>query len=73
MPTDEQKAKIAQLEAAYEKLLTGQSAVVVHDASGDRVEWQRANLDALKKYIRELKLEYGCIDRRSLRPIGMVM
>ena len=70
MATDEQKAHIASLESAYEKLISGARAAVVVDSTGERVEWTRGNEQALKSYIREKKLEYGLVS--AARPLRVM-
>lgn len=72
MATEAQLAKIATLEAAYEKLLMGKSAVIVVDSTGERVEYNRASLDKLEGYIRKLKVEYGLLSPSTMRPLGVI-
>jgi len=48
-------------EAAYHTLMLGQSARVVVDQNGERVEYTPANSTKLAAYINELKRQLGTI------------
>lgn len=47
--------KLAEAEAAYHRLMTGQSARVVVDQNGERVEFTAINVNRLAEYIASLK------------------
>lgn len=51
---DEYRAKLAAAEAAYHNLMTGESARVVVDQNGERVEFTAINAVRLQNYIRSL-------------------
>jgi hypothetical protein len=59
------EARLAEAEAAYHSLQTGNSARVVVDQNGERVEYTNANRSALKGYIQELKDQLACVPTRS--------
>ncbi len=46
---------IAEAEAAYHKLVTGQAVRVYVDQNGERVEYAMANAGRLLAYIQNLK------------------
>lgn len=62
---------LVEAENAYHALMIGQSAIVVVDASGERVEYTRANAAKLQGYIEELKLRIAG-GPRSRGPAGAV-
>lgn len=47
--------RLADAEAQYHLLVTGQMAKVFVDQNGERVEYQHADRNALLKYINTLK------------------
>jgi len=49
--------KLAEAESAYHRLMTGQSARVVVDQNGERVEFTAINVNRLAEYIQRLKNE----------------
>ena len=49
--------KLVQAEAAYHALMIGESARVVVDSSGERVEYTATNSAKLEAYIAKLKYE----------------
>lgn len=57
--------KLAEAQAAYHKLQTGQSARVVVDQNGERVEFTSVNRTSLYNYILELQ---GMIDNSLTTP-----
>jgi hypothetical protein len=65
--------KLAAAEDAYHALMIGQSAVIVVDSNGERVEYNRANASKLAAYIEELKRQIaaGSTPRRS-GPAGAI-
>lgn len=48
--------QLAQAEQAYHELLIGQSARVVVDQNGERVEFTATTRASLRQYIEQLKL-----------------
>lgn len=48
--------QLVEAEAAYHALMIGQSALVVVDSNGERVEYNRANAAKLEAYIEKLKI-----------------
>ncbi len=50
---------LADAEAKYHLLLTGQMARVVVDQNGERVEFTSANAARLQAYINDLKRQLG--------------
>ncbi|AGH31459.1 hypothetical protein LOKG_00022 [Loktanella phage pCB2051-A] len=53
------KARIDRLDKAYEDLVTGNSARVLVDQNGERIEFTSANAPRLSTYIHGLKSTYG--------------
>lgn len=51
--------KLADAEAKYHLLVTGQSARVVTDQNGESVTFTAANSGALLAYIHDLKRQLG--------------
>ncbi len=49
--------QLAQAEASYHNLITGQMARVVVDSNGERVEFTATTSGALARYIEQLKLK----------------
>lgn len=64
--------KLVEAERAYHDLVTGQSARVVVDQNGERVEYTAANRGALRTYIEELKRELLAPDLGSNGPLRAV-
>lgn len=62
--------KIAEAEAAYHRLMTGQSARVYQDQNGERVEYAIANAPRLRAYIEELKRQRDGVQRSG--PGGII-
>ncbi|ARR46693.1 gpW family head-tail joining protein [Vibrio parahaemolyticus] len=62
--------KLNEAEAAYHALLTGTMAVSVNK-DGRKVEFTRADIDRLRNYIDNLKIELGLKSHRRLRPAGV--
>lgn len=52
--------RLDEAEAAYHDLMLGQSARVVLDQNGERVEFTAANAARLYAYIQSLKAEIAC-------------
>lgn len=63
--------RLAEAEAAYHALMTGQAVVEVTDQSGERVRFTTANASRLSIYIAQLKTEIaGTIQSRGpMRPM----
>lgn len=63
--------RLAEAEAAYHALMTGQAVVEVTDQSGERVRFTTANASRLSIYIAKLKAEIaGSIQSRGpMRPM----
>lgn len=51
------KNKISDAEAQYHKLMLGQTARVIVDQNGERVEFNSANRSHLYTYIQQLKAQ----------------
>lgn len=51
--------KLADAEAKYHQLLTGQSARVIVDQNGERVEFTAINAARLSAYIADLRRQLG--------------
>ena len=51
--------RLTAAEDAYHQLMLGQSARVVVDQNGERVEYTSANAVRLAQYINELKRQLG--------------
>lgn len=49
------EAQLAEAQAAYHQLMTGQAAVSFTDQNGERVEYNRASADKLAAYIETLR------------------
>lgn len=62
--------RLNEAEAAYHALLTGSMAVLVNK-DGRRVEFTRADIDRLRNYIDNLKVELGFKSHRRARPAGV--
>lgn len=66
----EVKAKIKQAEKAQHALYTGTAARVFVDQNGERVEYFKADLSALSKYIADLKASLpGAAPVKYARPM----
>lgn len=66
-------ARLAAAEEAYDALMLGQSARVVQDANGERVEYTAANASRLEAYIEKLKLDIKNFGSTPLRgPAGVM-
>lgn len=67
------EAKIADLKARYEDIISGQNARTLVDQNGERVEFSAANLPRLLNYINSLEKQYseGCLLKKMVvsRPI----
>lgn len=64
------KARIKQAEKAAHSLYIGQAVRVFVDQNGERVEYFKADLSALNKYIADLKASLpGAPPVRYARPI----
>lgn len=67
------QARLAEAEAAYHRLMSGQSARVVVDQNGERVEFTSISSSALYAYILRLKTQLAPLTGCPLpvtRPIG---
>lgn len=67
------QARLEEAEAAYHRLTTGQSARVVVDQNGERVEFSSVSAGTLYAYILRLKTQIGALNGCPLpvnRPIG---
>lgn len=67
------QARLEEARAQYHLLLTGQAVFVTVDQNGERMEFTRANREALAEYIRELEVQTGAAVLKSRRPVGFVM
>lgn len=63
--------QIRAAKQAYHDLMTGKSARVVVDSSGERVEYSAANADRLRAYLAELESQVasGATTARRRGPI----
>lgn len=59
---------LAEAEAAYHSLLTGQSVAEVRDHNGELVRYFAPQASRLKAYILELKRELGLLPNGALAP-----
>lgn len=59
--------QLAEARAAYHNLVIGQSARVIVDQNGERVEFTAANKQALAAYITELAIAVGECSGGALR------
>lgn len=57
--------QLADAEAQYHLLVTGQMAKVFVDQNGERVEYQHADRNALLKYINTLKAEIAAASGKT--------
>lgn len=64
--------KLADAEAQYHLLITGQQAKVFVDSNGERLEYTSGNRADLAKYIESLKTQIGGSVRTSgpMRPFS---
>lgn len=67
MVTDKQ-ALLAEAEAAYHSLLTGQSVAEVRDHNGELIRYFAPQAYRLKTYILELKAELGLLPSSAVAP-----
>ena len=65
--------QLADAREKYHLLLTGQSARVLVDQNGERIEFSATNKAALADYIQQLEMETGKTNLASRRPIGFVL
>lgn len=61
---------LAEAKAAYHRIVTGTAAAVIVDRNGERVEYAKTNLEALRAYIAELEVELGIEPSRKSKPLG---
>lgn len=73
MPTLTAAQRLVEAEDAYHALLTGESARVVVDQNGQRVEYTAANRGALAVYIAQLKDEIAGTTTGSNAPLRIVI
>jgi hypothetical protein len=70
------QARLTAAKDAYDKLMTGQSARVVVDQNGERVEFSAINASKLQAYIAQLQSECDAeaagTTPRKQRPMGFV-
>lgn len=59
---------LAEAEAAYHRLLTGESVAEVRDQNGELVRYFAPQAARLKAYILELKRELGLLSTSALAP-----
>lgn len=73
VPVETLQTRLAEAEAAYHRLMSGQSARVVVDQNGERVEFSSVSAGSLYAYIARLRAELapllGCPVRVN-RPLG---
>lgn len=69
------RARLAEAEAAYHRLMSGQSTRVFVDQNGERIEYSSVSVAQLYAYILKLKAEIaplaGCPTPIN-RPIGFL-
>lgn len=70
------KTKLDEAQAAYDRLVSGQSIRVIVDSDGSRIEYNAANRQALYAYIQDLTAQYAtCLGQPvavALKPIQFV-
>lgn len=49
--------RLAEAKSALHQILIGQGVASVRDSSGESINYSRANIGALRAYIRELEIE----------------
>lgn len=64
----DKKVLLAEAEAAYHALATGQSVAELRDHNGETIRYFSAQSGALRRYILELKTELGLLPRGALGP-----
>lgn len=57
---------LAEAQAAYHDLMTGQAVVEVRDSTGESVRYSRADASKLRAYIEDLKIEVSGSSRARL-------
>lgn len=73
VPVETLQTRLAEAEAAYHRLMSGQSARVVVDQNGERVEFSSVSAGSLYAYILRLKTQLAPLLNCPLpvnRPIG---
>ncbi len=67
--------QLAEAEAAYHRLMTGQAARVVVDQNGERVEFTSVSAASLRNYVAQLRAQLapliGCPVQVN-RPLGFI-
>jgi hypothetical protein len=53
------QTRLAEAEAAYHKLMTGQAAVEFRDSNGEQVKYNQSSIRGLTAYIADLKRQLG--------------
>lgn len=68
------RARRAEADIAYHKLMTGQVARVHVDQSGERVEFVTSNASRLALYIQTLDRQIAALEKRSSGggPMGFI-
>lgn len=70
---DQLTAYLAEAEAAYHALMTGQSAVQVRDQNGETVTFVAANKSDLMAYIQSLRSQLGMPrTSQTMRPLRFI-
>lgn len=64
----DKKVLLAEAEAAYHALMSGQAVAELRDHNGELIRYFAPQATRLRGYIMELKAELGMIPAGSLRP-----
>lgn len=67
--TAELQARLVEAERAYHEIVIGGGVRTLVDQSGERIEYQTANLTRLAAYILDLKRQLGTLPRQA-GPLG---
>lgn len=63
------RAQLKEAEAAYHRLMTGASIVMLKDSNGEQVQYSAVNRLALMGYIQSLRHQLGLSGQsRPMRP-----
>jgi hypothetical protein len=61
---------LTEAEIALHKLATGQSVLIAVDQNGERVEYTRANMAELRKYIGDLQAQIAAAGGTRAAAVG---
>lgn len=64
----DKKVLLAEAEAAYHALMSGQTVAELRDHNGETIRYFAPQAARLKAYILELKTELGLLPARSIGP-----